>query len=93
MAVMNVGERGQSGRHVLPVVQRMRAEIDEHYVRYVGPYGRMLADEAYEEWVRGGHTGPSSLTRYINLLSKFVPDAERRREFERQAASCIQVDA
>ena len=81
-----------TGRHVLPVVQKMRADIDDHYVRFVGPYGRMLAEEAYEEWIRGGHTGPSSLVRYIHLLSKFVPDARRRQAFEVLAESCIHIE-
>lgn len=89
---MTDDESGQPGRHVLPVVRKMLAEIDDHYVRYVGPYGRMLAEEAYEAWVAGGHTGPSALMRYVRLLSKFVPDARRREEFEARARACIQIE-
>ncbi|HLQ25111.1 MAG TPA: hypothetical protein VK138_04450 [Acidiferrobacterales bacterium] len=80
-----------SRRQVLPVVQRMRTQIDEIFLRYVGPIGAELGQEAFPVWVKTGNTGPSELVRYITLLATHIPDPQQRRRFEADAKACIRV--
>jgi hypothetical protein len=80
-----------SRRQVLPVVQRMRTEIDEVFRRYVGPIGAELGEEAFPVWVKTGNTGPSELARYITLLAVHIPDSQQRKRFEADAKTCIRV--
>jgi hypothetical protein len=80
-----------SRRQVLPIVQRMRTEIDEIFRRYVGPIGAALGEEAFAVWVKTGNTGPSELARYITLLAAHIPDSQQRKRFETDAKACIRV--
>ena len=82
----------QSQRQVLPVVQRMRSQIDEIFRRCVGPIGAELGEEAFAVWVKTGNkTRPSELAGYIALLAAHIPDAQQCKQFEADAKACIRV--
>lgn len=79
--------------HVLPLVMRMRSNIDQVFSRYVGPISSELGAEEFDRWREEGQVGPSSLHRYITRLARHITDDAQRREFMRLASGCIQVGA
>ena len=63
----------------------MCTRINELFVRYVGPVAHDLAEEIYEGWRTNGNTGPSGVTRYIQLLSENIVDEAQRGSFRDEA--------
>jgi hypothetical protein len=78
---------------VLPLVMRMRGDIDQVFSRYVGPISSELGAEEFDRWREEGHVGPSGLHRYITRLARHISDDAQRREFMRFASRCIHVGA
>lgn len=77
--------------HVLPLVLRMRDQIDRVFTRYVGPIATELSREEYEHWRTEGHVGPLALQRYILRLARYLTDETQRRAFIVEAEKCIHV--
>lgn len=77
--------------HVLPLVLRIREQIDLVFARYVGPISVELSKEEFEQWRAEGQVGPGSLSRYIARLSRYIPQASQRQAFMSEAAKCIQL--
>lgn len=77
------------GTHVLPVVAQMCDEIGRRFARYVGPIGKEICAEVFEEWAQTGKTGPSGVTRFIEMLAENIPDERQRAKFERDARECV----
>lgn len=77
--------------NILPLVQRIRVEIDDVFARYVGPISGELAHEAFEAWRAEGQVGPGGLPRYIARLARYIPQANQRQAFFMDASKCIQV--
>ena len=78
-------------KQILPVVRRMKNNIDALFLRYVGPIGETLADEEFDTWLENSSTGPSGLLNYIQLLSQHIPDQTKRREFSDEASGLIRI--
>ncbi len=76
-------------KKTLPIVDRMRANIDKLFVQYVGPIGTELAEEHYEDWLRQGNVGPLGLKKYIAMLSRDVPHARKQAEFVVKAVAFL----
>jgi len=79
--------------HILPLVMRMRSNIDQVFSRYVGPISSELGAEEFDRWREEGQVGPRGLHRYITRLARHISDDAQRREFMRFASNCIQVAA
>lgn len=79
--------------HVLPLVMRMRSNIDQVFSRYVGPISSELGAEEFDRWREEGQVGPNGLHRYITRLARHISENAQRREFMRFASRCIQVAA
>lgn len=78
--------------HVLPVVERICAQINNIFIRFVGPIAPMLCEECFERWSAVGETGPRGLGRYITMLSQHIPTVEHRAAFILEArASALQI--
>ena len=77
--------------HVLPLVMRMRSNIDRVFSQYVGPISSELGAEEFDRWCEEGQVGPTGLHRYITRLARYISEDDRRREFMRSASRCIQV--
>jgi hypothetical protein len=77
--------------HILPLVMRMRSNIDQVFSRYVGPISSELGAEEFDRWREEGQVGPRGLHRYITRLARHISDDTQRREFMRFASHCIQV--
>jgi hypothetical protein len=76
--------RYTQGKSLLPVVERMLNQITQLFVEFVGPIGFELADDAFQEWLQSGKTGPSGLNRFVAELAKSIENsAERARFMER----------
>lgn len=82
-----------SRRKVLPVVEKMRSNIDTLYLRFVGPMGDSLATDVFNQWVDvdSGNIGPSGLRRYISMLSNEIPELAKSREFTASAVKLIRL--
>ena len=78
-------------RRVLPVVIRIRENIDTLFLRYVGPVGDSICSDTYAEWVKSGSIGPSGLLRYIQMISVEIPNPKQSDEFKQQAAKLIRL--
>jgi hypothetical protein len=78
---------------VLPLVIRMRDNIEQIFSRYVGPISAELSAEEFDRWRQEGQVGPTGLHRYISRLAKYIPDDGPRREFMGYASRCIQAMA
>jgi len=76
---------------VLPLVLRIREQIDEVFTRYVGPISAELCREEFERWLSEGQVGPSALHRYIGLLAKYIADDAVRRTFIGEASKRIGI--
>jgi hypothetical protein len=77
--------------HVLPLVVRIRDQIDQVFVRYVGPIATELGHEEFEHWRTEGQVGPTALHRYISRLARYISDEPSRRKFVGDATKCIHV--
>ena len=71
--------------HVLPVVERICAQIDTIFMRYVGPIAPMLCEECFMRWSSEGDTGPRAVGRYIRLLAGNIPTVGKRATFTEEA--------
>ena len=78
-------------RKVLPVVIRIRDKIDQQFIRYVGPIGEAICDDAYEDWVVRGSIGPTGLRRYIDAIATEIPNPKKSSEFTKSAISLIRL--
>jgi hypothetical protein len=78
-------------RKVLPLVIKIRAQIDQLFIRYVGPIGKSICDDCYEQWVASGSIGPTGLRRYIDMISLELPDQIKMPEFKQRAVSLIRL--
>ena len=77
---------------VLPVVDRMRRNIDQLFLQFVGPMGAHDAAIVYETWVKTRkRTGPSGLNEYIRMLSVHIVDTQKQYEFMELARSKINL--
>jgi hypothetical protein len=77
----------------MPLVLRMREQIDRVFVRYVGPIAVELSREEFDRWCLLGQTGPSALSRYITQLAGFISEDAPRRKFITEANACIRLTA
>lgn len=80
-----------SDTRVMPVVARIRDQIDQVFARYVGPIAAELGREEFEHWRAEGQVGPTALHRYIARLARYVSDEASRRAFINDATRCIQI--
>ena len=71
--------------HVLPVVERVCAQINIIFMRFVGPIAPMLCEECFVRWSSEGDTGPRALGRYIRFLAENIPTAGKRATFTEEA--------
>jgi hypothetical protein len=76
---------------VLPLVLRMREQIDQVFSRYVGPISAELSNEEFDRWLADGQVGPRALNRYILRLSRYIKQASERETFIREASQRMQV--
>jgi len=79
------------GPRVLPPVLRMRDQIDEVFIRYVGPIAAELCRDEFDKWHIEGDVGPTALNRYIARLTRYINDEAARRAFIGEAVRCIQL--
>lgn len=77
--------------NVLPLVLRIREQIDLVFTRYVGPISADLSQEEFQQWRAEGQVGPRSLNRYIARLARYIPQAAQRQAFMTDAVKCIQL--
>lgn len=67
---------------VLPVVDKMRRNIDELFLQFVGPMGVQDAAMVHRTWLETcRRAGPSGLNEYIRMLSVHVVDTQKQYEF------------
>lgn len=76
---------------VLPLVVRIREQIDDVFTRYVGPIAAELCREEFEAWLEDGQVGPSALHRYISRLANYITDHAPQRAFIVEASKRIDV--
>ena len=76
--------------HILPLVHRIREQIDQVFARYVGPISSELSQEEFGNWRDEGQVGPRALHRYIARLARYVSQADQREAFINEATKCIQ---
>lgn len=79
----------QPPRKVLPVVDRMRTEVDKLFAHYVGPIASAICSEYHEAWLKSGNVGPGGLRKYVMLLSREIPNAKRQADFLEKAAKLL----
>ena len=85
-------DKASRDSHVLPVVEKMRTDIDRIFVRYVGPIAPEISNETYAEWTKTGNTGPTGLLRYIHQLSRNILEDDQRAPFFEEARHCIRLN-
>jgi len=78
-------------RKVLPLVKRIRGNIDELFIRFVGPAGEAICDDVYDRWVASGSIGPNGLRRYIDMIAEYIPDSVKSLEFKKTAVGLIRL--
>lgn len=79
-------------RHVLPIVERICAQINKIFIRYVGPIAPMICEECFVRWLAESQTGPRAMGRYIALLAENIPSVGQRAAFIQEArASALQI--
>ena len=77
---------------VLPILQGLCAAIDELYIEEVGPFGKMVTEEARAQWVATGNkVRTTDVDQYILLLAEQLDDPWRRSEFIVRARGLIGV--
>ena len=76
---------------ILPIVSKIRRDIDTYYQRYMGPLAGAVAKHAYIRWVRQGNVGPGNLHNYICMLADEIPIPEKRTEFVNTAENLIKL--
>ena len=81
----------QEPHHILPLVLRMRGQIDKVFVRYVGPIAGELSRDEFEQWRVEGHVGPLALHRYIARLARYIVEDATRNAFVVDASKCIHL--
>ena len=74
---------------ILPLVLRIRDQIDEVFARYVGPISSELGQEEFENWRNEGDVGPRALHRYIARLGRYITQAKQREAFIKEASERI----
>lgn len=78
--------------HVLPLVMRMVAQIDDVFTGYVGPIAAELSRDEFIGWRAEGQVGPGGLQRYIARLARYIKKDTERKSFIRDALKRIQLD-
>jgi hypothetical protein len=78
-------------RKVLPLVMRIRSNIDELFIRFVGPVGDAICEDCFNQWAASGSIGPSGLRRYIDMIAKDIPDPGKSQQFKKMAVSLIRL--
>lgn len=78
-------------RKVLPLVSRIRDNIDQQFIRFVGPVGETICEDCFDEWLASGSIGPSGLRRYIDMIAKYIPDSTKSQQFKKIAVSQIRL--
>ncbi len=72
-------------KKTLPLVERMRSDIDALFIRYVGPIGGAISEDTYQRWLQAGKVGPLGLRKYIVMLSREIPNANQQADFVEKA--------
>lgn len=77
--------------HMLPLILRLRGQIDEVFARYVGPISRELSQEEFDKWRADGPASPLGLHRYIARLASYISSAKEREAFIAEATGSMQI--
>jgi len=63
-------------------VLEMCDAIDEQFVREVGPFGQVVAEQTRARWLASGNKiNATHAFEYLQLLSKQIPGKDKREAF------------
>ena len=76
---------GMQNQQILPIVLRLKAKIDLEFINHIGPIGKQVYEETWEELLSRGRMRPSSLLTYIDMLAAELTNASQKTTFSNQA--------
>ncbi len=71
--------------NLLPVVRRVIEQLNELFIEHFGLLGQGLVDDAFNQWLRAGKTGPSGLRHYVHALGVQLEEPAVREDFIERA--------
>ena len=76
-------------QQILPIVIKLKDQIDNLFVNFMGPVGADICADHWEELLSSGRVRPTSLIKYKDLLALQIPNSSQQKAFNIEANALL----